>query len=50
MSTSKCPVSCGFSWKNPVHVVLFLAILPFALKGVVVAWETVQTAVTTLIK
>ncbi len=51
MSTNKCPVTgCGFCWKNPVHVVLFLAILPFALKGVAVAWETVQTAVTTLTK
>jgi hypothetical protein len=51
--SNKCPVTggCnGFCWKNPVHVVLFFAVLPFALKGVQVAWETVQTAVTTLTK
>jgi hypothetical protein len=51
MSTNKCPVTgCGFCWKNPIHVVLFFAVLPFALKGVAVVWETVQTAVTTLTK
>jgi hypothetical protein len=51
-ANNKCPVTncCGFCWKNPVHVVLFLAVLPFALKGVQVAWETVHTAVNTLTK
>jgi hypothetical protein len=50
-ANNKCPVTgCGFCWKNPIHAVLFLAILPFALKGLVVAWETVQAAVTTLTK
>ena len=47
--TKKCPLG-GFCWKNPTHVVLFLAVLPFALKGVQVAWETVSTAVNTLTK
>lgn len=51
MTTNKCPVTdCGFCWKNPVHVVLFLATLPFALKGLAVVWETVQTALATLTK
>ena len=53
MSTNnKCPVTscCRFCWKNPIHVVLFLAILPFALNGLAVAWSTVQAATTTLTK
>jgi hypothetical protein len=51
MSNNKCPVTgCGFCWKNPKHLFLFFAVLPFALKGVQVAWETVQMAVTTLTK
>lgn len=50
-ANNKCPVTgCGFCWKNPVHVVLALALLPFALKGLQVAWETVHTAITTLTK
>lgn len=50
-ANNKCPVTgCGFCWKNPIHAVLFLAILPFALKGLVVAWDTVHAAVTTLTK
>jgi hypothetical protein len=49
MSNKSCPiVGCGFCWKNPVHVVLFLAVLPFALKGINVLWSAVQTAVTAL--
>ena len=47
---TKCPVSnCnGFCWKNPVHVVLFLAVLPLALKGLAVLWAAVQSGATTL--
>jgi hypothetical protein len=49
--SNKCPVTdCGFCWKNPKHLVLALAILPFTLKGVNVLWEAVHTAVTSLTK
>lgn len=52
MSNKTCPVvGCGpfsFCWKNPVHVVLFLAVLPYALRGLNTLWSTVTTAVTTL--
>ncbi len=49
MSNKTCPVVGGhFCWKNPVHVVLFLAVLPYALRGLNTLWSTVTTAVTTL--
>lgn len=50
MSNKNCPVvGCGrFCWKNPVHVVLFLAVLPYALRGLNTLWSAVTTAVTTL--
>jgi hypothetical protein len=42
---SNCPVTgWGFCWKNPVHVVLFLAVLPFALNGLSTVWNAVQSA------
>lgn len=49
-ANNKCPATGCFCWKNPIHVVLFLAILPFALNGLAVAWSTVQAAATTLTK
>lgn len=45
-----CPTKCGFCWKNPVHVVLFLAVLPFALSGLNTVWTAIHTAVTTMTK
>jgi hypothetical protein len=45
-----CPTKSGFCWKNPVHVVLFLAVLPFALNGLNTVWTAVQTAITTMTK
>lgn len=45
MKNSNCPVpSHGFCWKNPVHVVVFLAVLPFALAGAKVLWNAVTSA------
>ena len=44
-SKNNCPVTgWGFCWKNPVHVVLFLAVLPFALNGLSTVWNAVQSA------
>ena len=45
-----CTMKGGFSWKNPVHVVLFLAVLPFALNGLNTVWTAIHTAVTTMTK
>lgn len=46
MSTNKsCPVTGGFCWKNPFQVVLFLAVLPFAVKGMVWVWNVAAAAV-----
>lgn len=38
--TKSCPVSNGFCWRNPVHVFVALALLPFAAAGLkaVVGW------------
>lgn len=49
MKNNECPVSgrC-FCWKNPVHVVVFLAVLPFALAGAKVLWNAVTSAFNTL--
>lgn len=43
-SVSKCPVMGGFCWKNPTHWFLALAILPFAVQGVVVLANWVSKA------
>jgi hypothetical protein len=51
MSTNKlCPVTGGWCWKNPVQVGLFLAVLPFAVKGAVWVWNVVAAAVTVATK
>lgn len=39
-----CPIVGRFCWKNPVHVVLFLAVLPFALNGLSTVWNALQSA------
>ena len=38
--TKSCPVSCGFCWRNPVHVLVTLALLPLAAAGLktVLGW------------
>jgi hypothetical protein len=49
MKNNNCPVSGhSFCWKNPVHVVVFLAVLPFALAGAKVLWSAVTSAFATL--
>ncbi len=35
-NTKKCPITGCFCWKNPLQVVVLLAALPFAVKGI--AW------------
>lgn len=45
-----CPTSGRFCWRNPVHVVLFLAILPFALDGLNTLWSAVRTALDAVVK
>lgn len=42
MSTCSKPCS-GFCWKNPVHLAIGLAVLPFALQGLAVVWGTVTS-------
>ena len=38
-TTKSCPlVMTGFCWKNPLHLVVFFAALPYAVKGI--AWIT----------
>lgn len=44
MSNAKsCPVTsgCGFCWKNPLQVALFLAVLPWAVKTIGWLWSGV---------
>lgn len=38
MNKNTCPVTGSFCWKNPLQLVAFLALLPYAMKGV--AWIT----------
>jgi len=40
--TKICPVAHGFCWRNPVHVLVGLALLPFAAAGLrtVLGWVT----------
>jgi hypothetical protein len=45
-----CPVTGSFCWKNPLHLVAFFAVLPFALKGVAHVWSSLIGAVDTLTK
>lgn len=42
---SCCPVFGSFCWKNPVHWFIALAILPFTIKGIHVAVNWFQGAV-----
>lgn len=49
-SNECCPTKGGFCWKNPIHVVLFLAVLPFALNGLNTVWTALHTAITTMTK
>jgi hypothetical protein len=46
--TNNCPVTGCFCWKNPLQLAGFLALLPFAVKGAVWAWNAVTAAVTAL--
>ena len=46
--TNNCPVTGCFCWKNPLQLAGFLALLPFAVKGVVWAWGAVTAAVAAL--
>lgn len=42
-----CPVASacrGFCWRNPVHVVIALAVLPFAVAGAKVVWTALSAA------
>ena len=51
MSTNKsCPVAGGWCWKNPLHVTLFLAVLPFAVKGAVWLCNVAAAAAASAIK
>ncbi len=51
MSTKNtCPITGGWCWKNPLQVALFLAVLPYAVKGVVLLWNAVGTAATSVAK
>jgi hypothetical protein len=35
MSTKTCPIEskCCFCWKNPIHIAVALAVLPFVVAG-----------------
>lgn len=46
METKKCPLMGGFCWKNPLHIALFLAVIPFAAKGLGLVWNCLHTAFT----
>ena len=51
MSTKNhCPVTGCFCWKNPLHLVGFFALLPFAVKGFVWVWAAATAAVNNLVK
>ncbi len=47
---NSCPVTGCFCWKNPLHLVGFFALLPFAVKGFVWVWGAARSAVSTLVK
>lgn len=49
-NTKSCPVTGSFCWKNPLHLVAFFAVLPFAIKGVTFVWGALTNAVDTLTK
>jgi hypothetical protein len=45
MSSNKtCPLG-GFCWKNPVHLALFFAVLPFTVKGIGLVWDSVAALI-----
>ena len=51
MSTKNtCPVTSGWCWKNPLQVVLFLAVLPYAVKSAMWLWNAVTAAVACVTK
>lgn len=41
MATEKKCVLSGFCWRNPVHVVVALAVLPFAVDGLAMVCKLV---------
>lgn len=45
-----CPVTGCFCWKNPLHLVAFFAILPFAIKGFTFLWHAIEKSVDALVK
>ena len=49
-TVKSCPVTGSFCWKNPLHLVAFFAILPFAIKGFTFVWGALTGAVDTLTK
>jgi hypothetical protein len=49
-TVKSCPVIGSFSWKNPLPLVGFFALLPFAIKGAVFLYHAVENAVGTLVK
>jgi len=38
--SESCSTKCCFDWKNPCHIVIALALLPFAVSGAqkIVGW------------
>lgn len=49
-NNKSCPIVGCFCWKNPLHLVVFFAILPFAVKGVKFAWDALSGSVDALVK
>lgn len=49
-SVKSCPITGAFCWKNPLHLVAFFAVLPFALKGLAHVWGALAGAADTLTK
>ena len=49
-ATKSFPVTGCFCWKNPLHLVAFFALLPFAIKGAVFLYHAAENAVGTLVK
>jgi|Laugresu1bdmlbsd_1035121.scaffolds.fasta_scaffold12625_5 hypothetical protein len=45
-----CPVTGSFSWANPLHLAAFFALLPFAIKGVMFAFNALAKGVDALVK
>jgi len=47
-NTKSCPVTGCFCWKNPLHLVAFFAVLPFAVRGALAVWNAAVAGVTSL--